>query len=88
VSYSAIIIDPAEPDAMPLWESVEYPDFDAALKAGQAYIHATHPADRLVEERHGIYGIWGGTSPAKRVATLLVEPTSDTDPQLTRRGPQ
>ena len=78
MSYSATITDPHEPDAMPMWESLDHADFADALQAAQTYIHATQPGDRLVEDRHGSYAIYSGTPPFTRVATLTIAPTDHT----------
>lgn len=75
--YSATITDPHEPDAMPMWESFDHSEFADALQAAQAYIHATQPADRVVEEAPGVYGIWTSPPTSTRVATLVIEPTEE-----------
>ncbi|WP_459976636.1 hypothetical protein [Mycobacterium avium] len=67
---------------MPMWESVDHAEFADALQAAQAYIHATQPADRVVEEAPGVYGIWTSTPTSTRVATLVIEPP---DTGLSRR---
>jgi hypothetical protein len=76
VSYSAIITDPHEADAMPMWESFDHADFDDALQAAQAHIRATQPGDRIVDEGHGVYAIWSSTVPSTRVATLVINAVS------------
>lgn len=78
MSYAATITDPHEPGAMPMWESLDHADFDAALQAAHTYIHATKPGDRIVEDGHGSYAIRTGTAPFTRVATLTIAPTDDT----------
>lgn len=77
MSYSATIRDPHDPDAMPMWESSDHPDQTAALQAAQTYIHATQPADRIVNEGHGVYAILAGATPAQRVATLVIDEEDD-----------
>jgi hypothetical protein len=59
MSYNAVITDPYEADAMPMWESFDHADLDDAFQVAQTYIHATQPGDRVVDEGHGVYGIYG-----------------------------
>lgn len=84
--YSATITDPHQPDAMPMWESFDHTEFADALQAAHAYIHATQPADRVVEEAPGVYGIWTSPPTSTRVATLVIEPTEEQ--QLRPRPPE
>ena len=77
MSYSATIRDLHDPDAMPMWESSDHPDQTAALLAAQTYIHATQPADRIVNEGHGVYAILTAATPAQRVATLVIDEEDD-----------
>lgn len=53
MSYTAIITDPHEADAMPMWESFGRADVDDALRVAQTFIHATQPGDRIVESTKG-----------------------------------
>ena len=76
MSYSAIITDPQEADAMPMWESFDHVDLDDALQAAQTYIHTTQPHDRIVDEGDGVYAIWSGSTPSARVATLVISTVS------------
>jgi len=80
MSYTATISDPHEPDAMPLWESFDHPTFDDANRAAQAHVQAAQPGDRIVDEGHGLYAIWGADDGARcpHVATLVIAPTDDT----------
>lgn len=69
---SATITDPHETDAMPMWESFDHAEFADALRAAQAHLHATQPADRVIEEAPGVYGIWTSPPTSTRVATLVI----------------
>jgi hypothetical protein len=79
MSYTATISDPHEPDAMPMWESFDHPTFDDAYRAGQAHVQAAQPGDRIVDEGHALYAIWGADRTARctHVATLVIAPTDD-----------
>lgn len=77
MSYTATITDPHDPDAMPMWESFDHPDPADALQAAHTYIHAAQPADRIIDEGHGTYAILTGTTPAQRVATLVIDEHDD-----------
>ncbi|WP_276761184.1 hypothetical protein [Mycolicibacter arupensis] len=43
MSYSATITDLHDPDAMPMWESFDHADPDAALQAAHTYITPFNP---------------------------------------------
>lgn len=75
--YTATITDPHEQDAMPMWESLNHADPAAALQAAQTYIHAAQPADRIIDEGHGVYAVLTGATPAERVATLIIDEDDD-----------
>lgn len=77
MSYTAIITDPHEADAMPMWESFGRADVDDALRAAQTYIHATQPGDRIVDEGQGVYTVWSGPAPSTHVATLVIAANDD-----------
>lgn len=77
MSYSAVITDPREADAMPMWESFGHTDVADALQAAHAHIHATQPGDRTVDEGRGVYAVWSGPMPSTRVATLVITPPDD-----------
>jgi hypothetical protein len=77
MTYSATITDPHAPDAMPMWESFDHADPAAALQAAHTYIHAAQPADRIIDEGHGVYAILTGAKPAERVATLVIDEHDD-----------
>ncbi len=77
MSYSATITDPHNPDAMPMWESFDHADQTAALLAAHTYIHATQPADRIVDQGHGVYTVLTGATPAEHVATLIIDEDDD-----------
>lgn len=77
MSYSAIITDPRDADAMPMWESFDHASLDAALQAAQTHIRETQPGDRLVDEGHSVYAIWTSPEPSTRVATLVIAAADD-----------
>jgi hypothetical protein len=77
MSHSAIITDPHDADAMPMWESFDHASLDAALQAARTHIRETQPGDRIVGEGHGVYAIWTGPEPSTRVATLVIAAADD-----------
>lgn len=77
MTYSATITDPHDPDAIPMSESFDHADRAAALQAAHTYIHATQPADRIIDEAHGVYAVLTGATPAERVATLVIDEVDD-----------
>jgi hypothetical protein len=88
MSYTAIITDPHDPDAMPMWESFEHPDIQDALQASRAYIHATRPGDHISDDGHGIYAIRSGPAPSSAwVATLVIAPTDEHHGQAPNLAP-
>jgi hypothetical protein len=74
MSYTATISDPNQPDAMPMWESFDHPSADHAYGAAQAHVHLTQPADRIADDGHGVYAIWGADTDGRwtHVATLVI----------------
>lgn len=78
MSYTAIITDPHDPDAMPMWESFEHTDIQDALQASRAYIHAAQPGDHIADDGDGTYAIRSGpAATSTRVATLVIAPTDE-----------
>ena len=58
MSYTATVNDPHQPDAMPMWESLDHATVDDAYRAAQTHIQATQPDDRIVDQGHGVYVVW------------------------------
>ena len=79
MSHTVTIIDPHEPDAMPMWESFDHATAEDAYRAAQTHIKATQPDDRIVEQAHGVYAVWtaAGDRTATHVATIVIAPSDD-----------
>lgn len=80
MSHTVTIIDPHEPDAMPMWESFDHATAEDAYRAAQTHIEATQPDDRIVNQGDGVYAVLTGADPnATRVATIVISPGEEPD---------
>ncbi|MEB3023030.1 MULTISPECIES: hypothetical protein [Mycolicibacter] len=83
MSYSATIIGTPWADGPPLWESNDHSCLDDAYRAGEAYIHATQPTDRILAEQQpstsdGATHCWSVVSAeGAPVAALIVSEDED-----------
>src|SRR5262245_9350916 len=58
LSRTATVKDPHQPDAMPIWESIDHATVYYAYRAAQTQIQAIQPGDRIVVQGHGVYAVW------------------------------
>ena len=90
MSYTATVNDPHQPDAMPMWESLDHATVDDAYRAAQTHIQATQPDDRIVNQGHGVYVVWtvDDNQLAIHVATLVIAPSDYVHADPARRSHQ
>jgi hypothetical protein len=92
MSYTATVNDPHQPDAMPMWESLDHATVDDAYRAAQTQIQiqATQPHDRIVDQGHGVYVVWtvDDAQLAIHVATLVIAPSGYVHADPARRSHQ
>jgi hypothetical protein len=90
MSYTATVNDPHQPDAMPMWESLDHATVDDAYRAAQTHIQATEPDDRIVDQGHGVYVVWtvDDNQLAIHVATLVIAPSDYVHADSARRSHQ
>lgn len=79
MTHTATITEPAQSDAMPLWESFDHATAESAYAAARDHIAATQPDDRIVDQGGGVYAVLSGAGHgAERVATVVISPGDDT----------
>jgi hypothetical protein len=79
MTHTATIIDPLEPDAMPLWESFDHATAENAYAAARDHIAAARPDDRIVDQGDGVYAVLSGAGHGSaQVATVVISPGDDT----------
>ena len=79
MTHTATITDPHEPDAMPLWESLDHATAESAYAAARDHIAAAQPDDQIVDQGGGEYAILSGADVgAERVATVVISPDDET----------
>ncbi|BBZ31307.1 hypothetical protein MMAD_56020 (plasmid) [Mycolicibacterium madagascariense] len=78
MTYTASITEPAESDAMPLWESFDHATAENAFDAARRHIAAAQPFDRIVDLGGDVYAVLSGAGHgAERVATVVISPGDD-----------
>lgn len=78
MTYAATITEPAQYDAMPLWESFDHATVEGAYAAARDHIAANQPDDRIVDQGGGVYAVLSGAGHgSERVATVVISPGDD-----------
>jgi hypothetical protein len=86
MSHTVTITDPRQPDAAPLWESLDHATVEDAYHAARTHVGAAQPDDRIVDEADGVHSVWtaAGDQPPMHVATITIAPSDDLPADPTR----